>query len=196
FTVDQLAPTSEPGQLRVELQGASDFDVSPDHHVRVSVNGVALGEATWDAKTPRTICAPIPQGVLVEGGNTLQVENVGDTPAAYSMVILDRFSVSYPRLASAANGVLEGLVSDAGTLEVSGLDASAILLDTTASPRWMAGQGLGPSGLRFRAEAGHRYLAIAPSALLHPEIRHPRPSDLRDVRNRADYLLVAPQGFL
>src|SRR5262249_8122878 len=104
FTIDQLASTAEPGQLRVELQGASDFDVSPDHHVRVSVNGVALGEATWDAKTPRTISAPIPQGVLVEGGNTLQVENVGDTPAAYSMVILDRFSVSYPRVPSGANG--------------------------------------------------------------------------------------------
>src|SRR5262249_47584794 len=66
FTVDQLASPSEPGLLRVDLQGASDFDVSPDHHVRVSVNGVALGEASWDAKKPRTISAPVPQGVLLE----------------------------------------------------------------------------------------------------------------------------------
>src|SRR5262249_37094607 len=163
FTVDQLASTSEPGLLRVDLQGASDFDVSPDHHVRVSVNGVALGEASWDAKKPRTISAPVPQGVLLEGDNVLQVENVGDTAAAYSMVILDRFSVPYPRLTSAANGILEGEVGDAGTLEVSDLDPSAFLLDTTAVPRWLVGQSPGASGLRFRAEAGHRYLAVAPS---------------------------------
>jgi hypothetical protein len=104
--------------------------------------------------------------------------------------------VSYPRLPSATGGILEGLVTDAGTLEVSGLDTSALLLDTTAAPRWLVGQSQGGSGLRLRAEAGHRYLAVAPSALLHPEVRHPHPSDLRSLRNRADYLLVAPRDFL
>jgi hypothetical protein len=196
FAVDQLASTAEPGQLTVDLQGASDFDVSPDHHVRVSVNGAILGEATWDAKTAKTIRAPIPQGVLVEGANTLQVENVGDTPAAYSMVILNRFSVSYPRLTTAASGRFESLVSSAGTVEVSGFDATAVLLDATATPRWLVGQDAGPSGLRFRAEAGHRYVAVAPSALLRPEVRHPFPADLRSGRNRADYVVVAPRSFL
>jgi hypothetical protein len=196
FTLEQLASVPEPGQLTVSLQGASDFDVSPDHHVRVSVNGVALVEASWDGKMPKTIVAELPQGVLVEGSNALSIENVGDTPAAYSMVILDRFSVSYPRLAAASGGVLEGLVSDAGTLEVSGLDTSALVLDTTSSPRWLVGQSQALGGLRFRAEAGHRYLAVALSALRHPEVRRPNPSGLRDVRSRADYLLVGPRDFL
>src|SRR4029077_2659787 len=115
-------------------------------------------------------------GVLVEGQNELEIENVGDTPAAYSMVILNRFALSYPRLPFAVNGILEGTVLEAGTVEVSGLGPGSVLLDTTDEvPRWLTGLGLGTSGLRFRAEAGHRYLAVAPTALLRPEVRRPAP---------------------
>src|SRR5262249_3831097 len=69
FTVEQLANVSASAHLTVYLQGASDFDVSPDHHVRISVNGVPLGEASWDGKEPRTIEAEMSAGVLVEGSN-------------------------------------------------------------------------------------------------------------------------------
>ena len=83
FSLDQLASTSDPAHLRVWLQGASDFDVSPDHHIRISVNGTPLGEASWDGKRPQTIEADVTPGVLLEGQNELEIENVGDTPAAY-----------------------------------------------------------------------------------------------------------------
>src|SRR5262249_13435714 len=118
-------------------------------------------------------------------------------PAAYSMVILDRFSVSYPRQAAALDGVLEGNVVDAGAVEVAGLDAGAVVVDTTSSaPRWLVGQSAGPIGLSLRGEAGHRYLAVAPGAMRRPEVRRPHASDLRDRRSRADYLLIAPREFL
>jgi hypothetical protein len=197
FTVDSLADTSEPGMLGVWLQGASDFDVSPDHHVRVSVNGIAVAEASWDGKKPRTILAALPAGVLVEGANTLSLENVGDTNAAYSMVLLDRFSVSYPRRLVAADGVFEGNVLEAGAAEITGLGLDAVLLDTTgASPRWLAGAVQGSTGVVLRAEAGHRYLAVSPAALRQAAVRRSRASDLRSARNRADYLIVGPRDFL
>ena len=53
FTVDQVASTSAPPRLTVWLQGGSDFGADPDHHVRVSLNGTPVAEASWDGRVPR-----------------------------------------------------------------------------------------------------------------------------------------------
>ena len=198
FTIDQLASASEAARLAVDLQGASDFEADPDHHVRISVNGAFVGEASWDGKLPRTIEAEVGPGLLLEGANTLQIENVGDTAASYSMVLLDRFSLSYPRLLSAAGGVFEGTVSETGSgiVEVSGLAADSLVVDTTgAAPLWLTGAIPGVSGLSFRAEGGHRYLAVSPASVLRPDVRRPSATNLRATQNRADYLLIAPREF-
>ncbi len=51
-----------------------------------------------DGKAGHEIEARIPPGILHEGENAFQIENVGDTGAAYSVVFLDRYALSYPRL--------------------------------------------------------------------------------------------------
>ena len=63
--------------------------------------------------------------------NVLEIENVGDTGAEYSMVLLDRFTVRYPRLPIAADGYLEGTWSDSCVASVSGLGPGSIVLDVT-----------------------------------------------------------------
>ena len=87
--VDQLAPTTEAARLTLWLQGVSDFDASPDHHVRVYVNGSLVAEEWWDGSKPLKMTAELAPGLLVEGANELSIENVGDTEAAYSFVLLD-----------------------------------------------------------------------------------------------------------
>jgi hypothetical protein len=72
------------------------------------VNDVLVGEARWDGKQPLALEGEIPAGVLREGDNRLDLENVGDTAAAHSMVFLDRFEVRYPRPLVAEGGMLEG----------------------------------------------------------------------------------------
>ena len=197
FSVDQLAATAAPAHLRVWLQGASDFEADPDHHVRISINGTPLGDASWDGEKPQTIEADVPPGILLEGANELEVENVGDTAAAYSMVFLDKFELVYARQPKATAGVLEGTPAQAGILSVSGLRSGTILLDTTdAAPRLLAGAAAIGGSLSFRAEAGRRYLAVDASALLTPEVRFPAPGSLRSTQNQADYLLVGPREFL
>jgi hypothetical protein len=196
FSIDQLADTAEPAHLSVWLQGASDFEANPDHHVRLALNGVPVGEDTWDGKLPRTIEADVTPGVLVQGPNTLEIRNVGDTPAAYSMVFLDRFALRYPRPTSAASGVLEGRFSESGTVEAAALGPGSLLLDTTdAAPRWLRAATGSGGGLAFRAEAGRSYFAASSANVLRPEIRHPAASGLRG-RQRVDYLVVAPRDFL
>ena len=197
FTVDRLATTSAPARLTVWLQGGSDFAADPDHHVRVSVNGTPVGEASWDGAAPRTIEAPVTPGLLVEGANTLQIENVGDTAAASSMVLLDRFALEYPRTTAATGSVLRGMFSESGTVEVSGLGADAIVLDTTLeAPRWLTDAASGPGALLFRAEADHRYYIAGPPAVKTPTFRFPARRTLTNPRNQADYLLVAPRELL
>jgi hypothetical protein len=80
---------------------------------------------------------------------------------------------------------------------VSGLAAAPALLDATAAPtRWLMGHELAGGTLRFQAEAGRRYLAVSPEALLVPRVAAPEVSTLRATSNQADYLLIAPRAFL
>ncbi len=195
FTVDHLS-TTRPARLTVVVQGGSDFAGVVDHHVRVGVNGTVLGEDTWDGKTSRTLEVDVPPGLLSEGANTVDVENVGDAGASSSMVLLNRFRVTYPRLLVATGGTLAGRFPRAGQALVEGLGGSDVaILDTTATPRWLKGASRTPSGgWGFPVGEGRSYLAT--SIVRQPLVRLAELSTLKDPANQADYLLVAPRAFL
>jgi len=198
FEVSYLASTTESSRLSVWLQGVSDFPASPDHHVRVSVNGSFLADVSWDGKQAKRIDVALPPGVILEGENHLELGNVGDTEAAYSMVMLDRFAVSYPRWSVAENAKLEGSWSTSGVAELTGLGSGAHVLDVTdKKPRWLTGSELGADGvLRFHAESSRSYLAVGPDAVLRPEVRKVWASALKRTDNRADYVVIGPRVFL
>ena len=64
------------------------------------------------------------------------------------------------------------------------------------TPSWLRGYESTGGSLRFRAEAGHLYLAVSQQALLTPRVVQPAASTLRATANQADYLLIAPRAFL
>jgi alpha-tubulin suppressor-like RCC1 family protein len=198
FEVHGLAPGSEASKLIVYLQGASDFHARPDHHVRVYVNGTFAGESSWDGKRANSIDVELLPGMLREGENILELENVGDTGVPYSMIMLDRFEVVYPRAARAVDGTLEGQWTHSGTAELTGLGAHTVLLDVTeTTPRWLTGGELGADGVvRFRTEAGRSYLAVTPDALVRPAVKRVKPSTLSSTSSQAEYLIIAPRAFL
>ena len=72
LAVSGLVSASEPARLRVWLEGGSDFAVSPDHHLRLSVNGYLVAETSWDGKESQEIEALLPPGVLLEGPKRLR----------------------------------------------------------------------------------------------------------------------------
>ena len=193
-----LSAPTEPSKLSVWLQGVSDFRANPDHHVRVVVNGTLVEELSWDGKQAQHLQVELAPGLLREGDNLLELENVGDTAAAYSMVMLDRYAVEYPRVALTGDGRLRGRWSESGAAELSGFAAGTHVLDVSeAEPRWLLDTELGPDGLlRFRAESGRSYLAVSPETVYHPAVTKPRASRLKNVRNRADYLVIGPEAFL
>jgi hypothetical protein len=135
----------------------------------------------------------VPAALLREGVNELQLTNVADTGVT-SYVFLDRFTLSYPQTSSLTSGVFEGTWAESGTATVSGTPAA--LLDVTGAASWLTGYEALGGALRFRAEAGHRYLAVSPQGLLTPRVAAAAVSSLRAPTNQADYLLIAPSDFL
>jgi archaellin len=196
FTVDAPAPSTESSRLEVWLQGASDFPADPDHHVRVYVNGTFVAETSWDGEQPQKLDLELFPGVLADGDNTLELENVGDTEADYSMVLLDRFRVNYPRRSQAMAGYLEGQWTESGTAEVRGVSSGEVVVDTTAEPVWLTGATPVGSSLRFRTEAGSRFVAASAEAVLLPEIRRPLASRWKRTDNEVDWLAIGPREFL
>ncbi len=190
FEVTSLASTVEPGRLDVWLQGTSDTPALPDHHVRAYVNGTLLSEVSWNGKAPQQVSAELAPGMLVEGANVLELENVGDTEASYSTVMLDRFALEYPRQVVAEAGVLEGTFSASGTANVASVSAGAHVLEMSEIPRWLVG------GSSFAVEANKTYLVVDPTAVRAPEVRRSTASTLANTRNQADYVVIGPRAFV
>ena len=86
----------------------------------------------WDGKQAHRLDVDLLAGLLVEGENVLEVENVVDTGQAYSIVMLDRFRIDYPKLWSqAAKFVID--VTDAEPVWLrAGVDPARHLLTLIA----------------------------------------------------------------
>jgi len=195
FDVSAPSASGGPAELEVFLQGASDDPASPDHHVRVFVNGTLVGESSFEGKSPHGMAMELLPGILREGTNRLEIENVGDTSARYSMVFLDRFRVVHPRELRAEGGMLRGAWSASGVAEIAEVRPGGSVLDVTGEiPRWVV--PLAGERLRFSADAGRSYLVVSEAALRRPEIRRSAAGRLSQRGLGADYLVVGPRELL
>ena len=194
FSLASVVTTGAPARLTVHLQGGSDMDVDPDHHLRFSINDTPVAETSFDGMKPHSFSVDVPASLLLEGPNTLSIEDLADTGATQSFVYLDRFSLDYPHALAAEAGALEGQALTEGVVQAAGFAPGSVLIDLSGRlPRFL---GRSRSALAFAAEEGHSYLAVSPEAFLHPQIRPVEISSLRDSTNQADWILIAPRDFL
>ena len=196
--VDSSSPLG--AQLVVYLQGSTDsIETNEDHHLRVSVNGIDVGETWFDGKRAHRVSFAVPASLLREGSNELGVANVGDTGVS-SMVFLDRFSLEYPQTPRLRQGSFDGTWPQAGAAEIANVLGPAVVLDVTDSGSgrvaWLGGLLNTGGTLRFQAEALRLYRVASAEGLIAPRVVLPTASTLRDPANQADYLLVAPRAFL
>lgn len=117
------AVTSAGGAFAVRMWGVTDWPVAPDHHVRVSVNGVAVGEQMFDGRAETLVKGNLAVGVVREGANQVTLELPGDLGVDFDLVSLESIELSYPRALIARSGLLE-FEAQGASFEVSGLPAS------------------------------------------------------------------------
>ena len=195
FTLDSPVLVPETARLTVDLQGGSDTETDPDHHVLAFVNGSLVGETRFDGMVPATLTVDFPSSLLLDGENTLRLENAGDTGSTASFVYLDRFSIEVPQAIAPLAGVLEGRAAQSGRASLDAAPGS-LLLDVTGSVPRFLGRALADGRLAWNAETDHRYLAVSPEAFLEPEVRPAPSAALRSPANQADWIVVAPEALL
>jgi hypothetical protein len=197
-TYELTLPEAQPGpaRLRVELWASTSAPVSPDHHVRLTLNGQSVADAAWDGAGRRTLEAELPDGVLA-GTNTLGIDLPGDTGAPAEIVFLDWIEFSYPRRAAFAAGALLW-TGEAAPVQLTGFNGPLTLWDVTA-PESVASITVNPGegGLTFQGQTGHRYLAVEPQGLRKPSAAPlTLAPDLRAAGRGADWVAVGPADLL
>ena len=94
--LNNISITSGTATVRVRLKGrTNDGQRSPDHHTRIYLNDVMIDDQLWEGQTIYDHIASIPQTLLQEGTNTVQVASVGDTGAVVDQILVNWIEIGY-----------------------------------------------------------------------------------------------------
>lgn len=192
-----LSTGSPTATLQIGMVGYTQrLDLTPDHHVRVSVNGQSVGELWWDGTSPVTGTWTLNRTILQPGQNRVTLHLPEDTGAPVEGVWLDTIEITYP-LQTATEGTVH-VQGMAGTRRyaLGGFTSGAVLYDVSdpRRPVLLQGAAVG-SGLSF-ADTTSRpadYLVVSSLAIRRPSAVAPDvPSQLYRATNRADYVIIVP----
>lgn len=97
---------SVPASLTLWLLGQTSLAPNPDHRVAVRLNGVPLGEVTWDGRQAITATLGIPLGILQNGDNSLRLDVMDLPGVTMDALWLDAFTVRYAYQSTAVGRLL------------------------------------------------------------------------------------------
>lgn len=107
FSLTDVAGGSAPAKVDAEIYGFIDFDIEGnDHHYDAEVNGVSIGDQQFDGNTATTLSAENVN--VVSGNNTFKYNYRSIAGVPFDRIALNKIKVTYPRVATAVNGYLEG----------------------------------------------------------------------------------------
>lgn len=202
FPIDIDSPQPDGGEatLEVGLWGVTDWPAAPDHHVVVELNGVRVGERTFDGTTDATMHLSVPRGVAKAGRNTLRLTLPGDTGVDWDMIAVDHYALTFARAAVARGGALT-FGASAKTTAVRGLRGPVVAY------RRLEGQAIVRVQPQLRSD-GAEQLTLVPgsrlygvygvadaSGLIQPRIGRDPGSSL-SLAGQADLLIVTHPTFL
>lgn len=195
FTKSFDLPDLVGGAAELDLfaWGYGDFaGAAPDHHVMAFLNGVQVASESFDGVAPWS--ATVDVGMLLRStGNVLEFRVPGDTGYAFDNVAFEGFSVRYPRLAEASEGVFHGVSTATGSIGIGGFDVPDLI------SIWYFGangvlRGLQASvGGEVFAPGGGELFAASASAILRPVVTAGLPA--AQASSSAEYLIVSHPAF-
>lgn len=197
-----VADMSYPVSMTIGLQGFSNTNADPDHHVIISINGTTIGEDSWDGSTARTTVLTFDQGLLLDGINTVEVKGLLDTGAFYSVFYIDSFDLTYHRLYKAYDNKLLCKGEGNPVITAYGFTNPDILVfDITNPYRPTLIESTTIDGLAGNysvsfvpASIDTIYLAVSSNVTITDlNAWADSYSNLSDKENNADYIVIAPE---
>ncbi len=206
LTLDAMDTQSDmQPRVSVGLWGGTDFPDFTDHHVRLRMNGNLLADEMFDGIEPHIVREELAPNVIADGVNTLNVELQTQPQVPFSLVNMDRYGVSYPRLFRARDDALD-FRHKAEVFEIDGFDSERVVAyrlpeGDMSSPRRIRNLDTlrkddGTTTVRIAGgdKRGDRYLLAGSDSLLRPKVRgqvDPAPAFSSDL----ELLIVAHDNF-
>ena len=191
-------------QVRASLFGATSSGADGEHHAVVRLNGVEVGDTTWQGIGAHSADFSLDPSILQNGVNTIEVEARLDDGVPYSIFYVDGFDISYPRLYRAVDDSLVFTGDSNRTVTVRGFSSPTITVFDITSPRKVkvlrgvtTGGAAGDYSVSLVPSSARTvYLAVSQAAWRKPHwIRTDTPSTLTAATQGADYLVVAGDGL-
>ncbi|MGC9356294.1 MAG: SdrD B-like domain-containing protein [Anaerolineae bacterium] len=201
LTLDAYVPDAPPN-LSLRLWGASSWpDVVDDHHLIVQVNGTTIADERFDGVTSYTLDTALPDVELSEGNNTLTLRVAGDTGARLDQLVLDRYSITYPRAFVAREGTLT-FTASGSVFEVSNLPSDEITVyrvgeNDVARLERITVQREGQSHTaRFAGSSEEATYYVVSDETIHTPAIEPAPPSVDIMSGDAQYLIIAHPSFI
>lgn len=202
--VDNYVSGSGPVTLAVNMWGGSQLPPNPDHHVVVGFGGSTVADVTFDGLVVLPLEVGLADDLVQNGANTLQISLPDDTGAAWDIVAVDTYSLTYPRsFVAKADGQLT-FTSSADSFQVDGLPGATVIVyryeANSGSLTQITGVTVSGSQGNYSATfAGsgseETYLVYSSEHLLTPVLKAARPyTDITS--GTVDYLMIAHADFI
>jgi len=204
FPVTLPAVASVSGEntagIAVTLKGGSDFQgIASDHHVEILMNGIFIGEGSWNGMDDVRFAFAFDQAILHEGDNTIAVKGLLDTGAPYSFFYVNAIDLTYNRFYIASGNSLAVSGSENDTITISGFSNPKVMVfDVTGNrePAYMNASTIRQEEDDFSVSFHpyhfeSTYFAVTADAVKKPVsfVADSR-SNLKDKTNKADYLVI------
>ncbi len=207
FDLNHVADTTADNcLLQIEFHGLSDTEISPDHHIIVTLNGFQLLDEQWDGATRFSNNAAFSQSLLQNGTNNIRLNLPDDTGAHTDIIYLNYFDITYWRNFVAENDSiivyceqdgrhqlnLNGFTSDDICIfDISNYSDIKKINNITVIPeldlyRASFQVDLAPTG---------KFFATSFSRRIVPKIIAETPSKLSDTDQQADYIIITHEDF-
>jgi len=214
FDIDHLK--TGPSKLNYEIWGGTDFGSFIDHHIQITVNGVVLVDSLLDGLNTLTGSVTLPESLLVEGPNDVEVNALLENGIRYSLINTNWIGLEFN----------SGLVVEDDYLEFKGM--TDVIFASSYEEQVAAVNGFAVDGLsvasasvyalsgglierinhiEFNASASgysvsfadvsstHDYIVAGQTVIMTPELMPVRNNeDL--LTGNANYLMVAHPDFI
>ena len=184
------------GMITLTIWSGTEAGVSPDHHLRVAINGIHVADEDWEGKGQHILRGEIGPGVLIDGANEIVIEAPGDLDILADLYHLDWIEIQYPRQPVAESDRLEFTYPEKG-LELRGFSGLVSIYEISATGQAiLVAMDVLPEEFAFRV--GHHYIVVGSGGYLHPERMLPVKASkfIQEAGEGGEYLAIGPEELL